>query len=294
MGVGYDVIDEILSGSIPIKILALLCLMKFVSWSISLGSGTSGGTLAPLLIIGGALGELAGTVSRTVVPFSSIDPRTAALVGMAALFAGASRAILASVVFAFEATHQSLGLLPLLAGCASSYLIAALLTKNSIMTEKIARRGVVVPAEYAADILDRLSVRDVMTQHVVTLRVNQTVAEVRGWLASTASGSHHPLFPVLDEAGDLVGVASRSALLNGVADPDLRIGDLILNRPVVVFDTNPLRDVAKLMAVEEIGRFPVVSEGQPKRLVGIISRSDILGTHRRQHEEDQLHSSRIH
>jgi H+/Cl- antiporter ClcA len=294
MGVGYDVIDEILSGAIPVKILALLCVMKFVSWAISLGSGTSGGTLAPLLIIGGALGELAGTVSRALVPFSAIDPRTAALVGMAALFAGASRAILASVVFAFEATHQSMGLLPLLAGCASSYLIAALLTKHSIMTEKIARRGVVVPAEYAADILDRLSVRDVMTQQVVTLRVSQTVAEVRDWLSSAASGSHHPLFPILNEADDLVGVAARRALLNDVLDPGLHIGDLILSQPVVVFDTNPLRDVARLMAVEEIGRFPVVSQGQPKRLVGIISRSDILTTHRRQHEEDQLHPSRVH
>ena len=293
MGVGYDVIDDILSAAIPINILALLCVMKFVSWSISLGSGTSGGTLAPLLIIGGALGELAGAAFRTLVPFSAVDPRTAALVGMAALFAGASRAILASVVFAFEATHQSMGLLPLLAGCASSYLIAALLTKTSIMTEKIARRGVIVPAEYAADILDRLSVRDVMTQQVVTLRANKTVAEVRGWLGSAAPGSNHRAFPILDESGDLVGVATRDALLNDVMDPGLRLGDLILTRPVVVLDTNPLRDAARLMAVEDMGRFPVVSEDQPKRVIGIIARSDILSTHRHQHEEDQLLSSRM-
>jgi hypothetical protein len=102
---------------------------------------------------------------------------------MAALFAGASRAVLASVVFVFEATHQSMGLLPLLAGCASAYLISALLTKNSIMTEKIARRGVLVPAEYAADIMDRVCVREVMTRQVVSLRADQTVAEVQAWLA---------------------------------------------------------------------------------------------------------------
>jgi CBS domain-containing protein len=288
LGVGYDVIDEILSGTIPAKILVVLCAMKFVSWSISLSSGTSGGTLAPLLIVGGALGEVVGTVSAAVMPFSGIDPRTAALVGMAALFAGASRAILASVVFAFEATHQSMSLLPLLAGCASSYLIAALLSKTSIMTEKIARRGVLVPADYSADVLDRLSARDVMTQPVVTLRVNQTVAEVRHWLASGAPGSEHRGFPILDEAGDLAGMAMRRALLNSAVDPALRIGDLILTKPIVVFDTNPLRDVAKLMAVEDIGRFPVVAQDQPRRLVGVISRSDILATHRRQHEEDQL------
>jgi H+/Cl- antiporter ClcA/CBS domain-containing protein len=288
MGVGYDVIDEILAGTMPAKILALLCIMKFVSWSISLGSGTSGGTLAPLLIVGGALGELAGTVSRTVMPFSAVDPRMAALVGMAAMFAGASRATLASVVFAFEATHQSMGLLPLLAGCSASYLINALLAKHSIMTEKIARRGVLVPVEYSADILDRLSVRDVMTPDVVTLRVNQTVAEVREWLASGSSGSEHRGFPIVDDAGNLAGVAMRRALLNGAVDGSLRLGDLILSRPVVVFETNPLRDVAKLMAVEDIGRFPVVSEAQPQRLVGIISRSDILSSRRQEHEEDRL------
>lgn len=291
MGVGYDVIDEILAGTIPVGILVLLCILKFVSWSISLGSGTSGGTLAPLLIIGGALGEVAAAASHAVIPFSAIDPRTAALVGMAALFAGASRAILASVVFAFEATHQPMGLLPLLAGCSSSYLIAALLSKNSIMTEKIARRGVIVPAEYSADILDRLSVRDVMTPEVVTLRASQTVAEVRDWLLSGSPGSEHRGFPILDDAGNLAGMAMRRALLNPEVDAGLRLGDLILNPPVMVFDTNPLRDVARLMAVEDIGRFPVVSENQPRRLVGIISRSDILGTHRRQHEEDQIVSS---
>jgi len=288
LGVGYDVIDEILSGSIPIKILALLCAMKFVSWSISLGSGTSGGTLAPLLIIGGALGELAGSFSQAIAPFAGIDPRTAALVGMAALFAGASRAILASVVFAFEATHQSMGLLPLLAGCASSYLIAALLTKNSIMTEKISRRGVLVPTEYAADILDRLSVRDVMTPLVVTLRANQTVGEVRDWLLSRKTGTEHRGFPILDDTGNLVGLAMRRALLDSTADVGLRLGDLIVSEPVVVFDRHSLRDVANLMAVEAIGRFPVVLQGQPRRLVGIISRSDLLAAHRRQREEEQL------
>jgi CBS domain-containing protein len=207
---------------------------------------------------------------------------------MAALFAGASRAILASVVFAFEATHQSMGLLPLLAGCASSYLIAGLLAKNSIMTEKIARRGVLVPVEYAADIMDRLSVRDVMTQQVVTLGGNQTVAEVRDWLKSGSPGTQHRGFPILDQAGDLAGIAMRRSLLNPAIDPHLRLGDMVLSQPVVVFDTNPLRDVARLMAVEAIGTFPVVAQGQPRQLVGIISRSDILGAHRRQHDEDRL------
>jgi CIC family chloride channel protein len=287
LGVGYDVIDEILSGSLPVKVLALLCAMKFVSWSISLGSGTSGGTLAPLFIIGGALGELGGAISRNILPGAGIDPRMAALVGMAALFAGASRALLASVVFAFEATHQSMSLLPLLAGCATSYLIASLLTKHSIMTEKISRRGVIVPADYSADILDRLSVRDVMTREVVSLQAQQTLREVKEWLESGAAGSHHRCFPVLNESGEIVSMATRRALLAAELDHGARLEELKLSAPIVVFDSSSLRDAAKLMAVEHVGHFPVVAHDWPKRLVGMLASSDILGAHRQQHAEDQ-------
>jgi CIC family chloride channel protein len=147
LGVGYDNIDAILSGNLAGKALILFFVMKWISWSISLGSGTSGGTLAPLLMIGGGLGAALGSVF-------GMDTRLAALVGMAALFAGSSRALFASVIFAFEATRQSLTLLPIFAGCTSSYLVSALLMKNSIMTEKIARRGVHVPVEYGAVEID--------------------------------------------------------------------------------------------------------------------------------------------
>ncbi len=291
MGVGYDVIDEILSGSMPLKILLLLGVMKFVSWSISLSSGTSGGTLAPLLIIGGALGELIAGVSRPLLPFAGIDLRTAALVGMAALFAGASRAVLASVVFVSEATSQSIELLPLLAGCASAYLISALLTKNSIMTEKIARRGVLVPSEYTADIMDRLSVRDVMSRDVVSLRAGQTLGEVREWLASGQPGTQHSSFPLLDQHGAVTGILMRRDLLDSPSDPELPLSEMIEEPPTMIFETTSLRDAAGLMAAEEIGRLPVVSEGETPRLVGMISSSDILAAHRRQHEEDQLSPS---
>jgi CBS domain-containing protein len=161
------------------------------------------------------------------------------------------------------------------------------------MTEKIARRGVLVPTEYAADILDKLTVRDVMTQLVVTLRVNQTVGEVRDWLGSGTSGTEHRGFPILDETGNLVGLVMRRALLNSAADVGLRLGDMLVSQPVIVFDRHSLRDVANLMAAEDIGRFPVVLQDQPRRLVGIISRSDILAAHRRQREDDQLAPSLV-
>ena len=154
MGVGYDNIENILSGTLVGKALFVLCLLKFVSWSISLGSGTSGGTLAPLFTIGGGLGATVGALGASLLPGLGIDPRIAGLVGMAAIFAGASRALLASIIFAFETTLQPLGLLPLLGGCTAAYLVSCVLMRHTIMTEKLARRGVRVPSGYSAVHLD--------------------------------------------------------------------------------------------------------------------------------------------
>jgi H+/Cl- antiporter ClcA len=153
MGVGYDNIELILGGGIAGQALALFVVAKLISWSLSLGSGTSAGTLAPLFTIGGGVGALCGAWAASM-PALHIDPRVAALVGMAALFAGASRALLASVVFAFETTHQSAGLLPLLGGCSSAYLVSCLFMMHSIMTEKIARRGVPAHGEYSVNLLE--------------------------------------------------------------------------------------------------------------------------------------------
>src|SRR6185369_5095973 len=123
------------------RVLAILAAAKLASWLVSLGSGTSGGTLAPLLTIGGMLGALVSGAAAAIAPNAGIDPRIGALVGMAAMFAGASRALLASVVFAFETTQQPMGLLPLLGGCAAAYFVSCLGMRSSIMTEKLVRRG---------------------------------------------------------------------------------------------------------------------------------------------------------
>ncbi|HEU5046361.1 MAG TPA: chloride channel protein [Rickettsiales bacterium] len=150
LGVGYDNIDKVLSGAFVGKALIMFCIMKFLSWAIALGSGTSGGTLAPIFTIGGGIGVLTGELLMSIFPEMGIDLRVAALVGMAACFAGASRAIFASIIFAFETTRQFNGLLPLLAGCSVSFLVSALMMRNTIMTEKLARRGHHVPSEYVA------------------------------------------------------------------------------------------------------------------------------------------------
>ncbi len=145
LGVGYENIQHLVAGDFTLQVILSLTLLKFVSWCLSLGSGTSGGTLAPLFTIGGGLGALITMGLAWIYPAAGLDPRIGALVGMAALFTGASRAFLTSVVFAFELTHQPLGLLPLFAGCAAAYLVSCLCMRNTIMTEKITRRGVKVP-----------------------------------------------------------------------------------------------------------------------------------------------------
>jgi H+/Cl- antiporter ClcA len=148
LGVGYDNIEQTVAGQLVGGALAALVVCKLISWTIALGSGTSGGTLAPLFTVGGGLGGLLGAAVAAAAPGLGVDPRMAALVGMAAIFAGASHALLTSVVFAYETTHQSTGLLPLLAGCSAAYLVSLRLMPTSIMTEKLARRGIHVRTEY--------------------------------------------------------------------------------------------------------------------------------------------------
>lgn len=163
MGVGYENIQHLLGGGLPITMLLSLCFLKFLSWVISLGSGTSGGTLAPLLTIGGAAGGLLGMLLLEYFPSLEINLATMALIGMAAMFAGASRAFLTSVVFALETTGQINGLLPLIGACAAAYFVSFFFMEGSIMTEKINRRGVKTPDRYEPDILQTTSVQQLVT-----------------------------------------------------------------------------------------------------------------------------------
>jgi H+/Cl- antiporter ClcA/CBS domain-containing protein len=275
LGVGYSNITDIISNHWTIKTVAVLCAMKFVSWCFSLGSGTSGGTLAPLFTIGGGLGAILGYQISHLLPAAQVDLRVAALVGMAAMFAGASRAVLASAVFAFETTLQPLGLLPLLGGCTASYLVSCLLMRNSIMTEKIARRGVRVPMEYAADSLDRVVVADVASKSVVTLKASDSIAAAREFLNSSAVGSRHQGFPALDEKGFLAGIVTRKDLLDPSASGQT-VRDLIKRPPVIVYADCSLREAADHMVNHDIGRLPVFERENPTRLFGIITRSDVL------------------
>ena len=222
---------------------------------------------------------LAG-LSAMVLPGIGIDLRVAGLVGMAAMFAGASRAFLASTVFAFEATEQPFSLLPLLGGCAASYLISMLLVKNSLMTEKIIRRGVAAPLDYTPDVLQQVLVRDIASKHVVALSAKQTLGQVRQWIAADGPDSQHQGFPVVD--GEvLIGILTRRDFLTSKATENTALKDLISRLPKFVYEDTTARQAVDHMVRHDIGRLPVMSHDKPPKLVGMLTRSDILSVYRR-------------
>jgi H+/Cl- antiporter ClcA/CBS domain-containing protein len=280
LGVGYQNINQILGGHLVGTALLMLVVLKFLSWAVYLGSGTSGGTLAPLFTIGGGAGALLGAIAIAVAPHAGVDIHVAALIGMAAIFAGASHALLASVVFAFEITKQPIALLPLLAGCSTAYMISLLLMRGSIMTEKLLRRGTAVRTEYTADFLDRVLVRDAATRDVATIPADKTLSDVRSWLTTRSAESTHQGFPVVTADGTLLGVVTRRDLLDHQHDPAMRIRDLLHRAAAVVYEHNTLREAADHMVREGVGRLPVVNRDAPRTVVGILSRSDLLTAHR--------------
>ncbi len=280
LGVGYSNVSDIISNHWSTRFVAWLCFAKFVSWAIALGSGTSGGTMAPLFTVGGGLGQVLGALAIALFPAAGIDPKIAALVGMAAMFAGASRALLASTVLAFETTLQPMALLPLLGGCAASYLVTTLLIKGSIMTEKIIRRGVQTPHEYSPDQLEQVLARDVATKHVIALSAKQTIGQVRQWLAADGPDARHQGFPVV-EGEVLVGVLTRRDFLESKAVETTALKELITRMPKFVYDDTTVRQAVDHMVRHDIGRLPVMSHDKPPKLVGMLTRSDILSVYRR-------------
>jgi H+/Cl- antiporter ClcA/CBS domain-containing protein len=282
LGVGYDNISGLLSGTIAGRALVILVVLKFISWAVYLGSGTSGGTMAPLFTVGGGIGAGVGALAASAAPFLGVDSGVAGLVGMASLFAGASHALLASIVLAFEVTRQPVGLLPLLLGCAAAYLVSLLFSRHSIMTEKLARRETGIRPEYSADHLSHVYVRDAASREVVCLAANQAIGETRRWLLdglARGGPAAHEGYPVTDADGKLVGVVTRPQILRRDENDSAPLMQLITRPPAVVFEHNTLRDAADHMVTENVGRLPVVRRDDPRIVVGMISRSDLVGAH---------------
>lgn len=283
LGVGYENITGLLTGSLPLKMVLALCFLKFISWVIALGSGTSGGTLAPLLTIGGAAGILLAMSILHFFPASGITLALSALVGMSALFAGSSRALLTSIVFALEVTGQANALLPLLAGCTASYFISFFFMKNTIMTEKITRRGVKTPDSYAPDILETTRVEDVMNEDGLVITEDNTISEVREWLKEEQQYSSN-YFIIATKDNEFKGIISSSNLFGAHHPTDNRVGDLIKGKVFSIRAQSSLRSAVELMASENIDIVPVVS--QDNVITGVLSYKDVLSAYKINFDKD--------
>ena len=269
LGVGYDTIGALLQGQVAGRVIIGLLLVKSVVWSVSLGSGTSGGVLAPLLLMGGALGG----VEALVLP----DEGTGfwPLVSMGAILGGTMRSPFTGIVFALELTHDVNMLLPLLVSVTLAHGFTVLALRRSILTEKVSRRGYHLSREYAVDPLEILFVREVMRRNVVALPASMELAALRA-----ERPRRQLLCPVVDTDRRLVGVVTRRDL-DGLltfagSDSDVRVGALVRPDPIVAYPDEPLRAVVYRMAETGRTRFPVVERGEGRRLLGMIALSDLL------------------
>lgn len=286
LGVGYSSIAAELGGRIAAGGLVALLLVKLVIWSVGLGSGTSGGILAPLLIMGAALGGL----MAPVLPGGS--PATWALLGMAATLAGVTRSPFTAVVFAFELTHDTGSLLPLLLACTMAHLLSAVVLKRSILTEKVARRGFHVVREYQVEPLEALFVREAMLTDIVLARPHHLVADLRAVLAASPLVRRQRLFPVVDVDDGLIGVVAPSDLTEDAsADSGRTVGDVARSNLVIAYPDETSRAAADRMAEHWVGALPVVSRGD-RRVLGVITEFDLLKSRQRQLEEER-HRQRI-
>jgi H+/Cl- antiporter ClcA/predicted transcriptional regulator len=275
LGVGYSTIDALLLGTVTGGVILGILVVKSIIWAVSLGSGTSGGVLAPLLMMGGALGALVGLM----LPAEGAG--FWALVGMGAVLGGTMRSPFTGVIFSLELTHDVNALLPLLLACAVAHGCTVLLLRRSILTEKVARRGYHLSREYAVDPLEILFAREVMRTNVVALEGASTIGELARRVRQDRGLRGQHLFPAVNAAGKMVGVVTRGDLLEGSEKQDnggVALADtgVMVTDPVVVYPDEPLRVVVYRMAETGLTRFPVVERGDPRKLVGMISLTDLL------------------
>jgi CIC family chloride channel protein len=273
LGVGYDTIGALLAGNVTTHVILGVLLVKWFIWAVSLGSGTSGGVLAPLLMMGGALGGLE----------AMFLPNEGAgfwpLISMGAVLGGTMRSPFTSIVFAFELTHDSNVFLPLMIGSVIAHGFTVLTLKRSILTEKVARRGFHLSREYSVDPLEILFVREVMRTNVVALSALSTTAEMQELLRTSARRSQR-LLPVVDQSEILVGVLTRADIrerLDREGDAALQrpVGEMVRSVTVVAHPDEPLRIVVYRMAEKSLTRLPVVDR-ETRKFLGLVALDDLL------------------
>jgi CBS domain-containing protein len=282
LGVGYDTIHAELLGQLALGALVLLLVVKLVIWSTGLGAGTSGGIIAPVLMMGAAIGGALGHL----LPGATIGVWS--LIGMTGVLAGTTGAPFTAVIFAVELTHDQNSLLALLVAAILGYLVSVLVLKHSIVTEKVARRGVHVMREYAVDPLEAMYVRDMASTAVRTLAPADRAAAIHAAFAEGSDARRQRLYPVRDRHGHMTGVVPWSAIVAARADPVRTVGELIRPASAVAYPDEVLRTVADRMAAAGVGIVPVVLREDPGALVGLIGASDLLRARQRLLIEEHL------
>jgi H+/Cl- antiporter ClcA len=285
LGVGYDTIHAELLGRIGVGALVLLFVIKLVIWSGALGSGTSGGILAPILIMGAAIGGVMGHV----LPGAS--PGAWALIGMAGALAGVTRSPFTAIIFAFELTHDQNSLLALLVVATVAHLVSVLVLKRSILTEKVARRGFHVMREYSVDPLEATFVREVMDTDVFTVEPTRLLSDLYGALDEGSLERRQRLYPVLATNGEFVGILPWSAVLAARAGRQ-SVDAAMIAPAAVAFPDEILRTVADRMAAHGVGVIPVVDRVDRTHLLGLITQFDLLQARQKLLEEER-HAERV-
>jgi chloride channel protein, CIC family len=286
LGVGYENIRALLAGTLDPSAAGELLAVKAVIWIVALSSGTSGGVLAPLLIMGGALGAIEGHF----LPFA--DTSFWALLGMAAILGGTMRAPLTGTLFAVELTGNSQLFLPLLVACVAAFAVTVLVMRRSILTERIARRGHHIWREYSIDPFLQTRVGDIMAQPVDTLAAAMPAAEAMALM--TAQGPHHhKSYPVVDDGENLVGIISRGDILRWTRDDlaegatvaDLASADDVLS----AYADDLVGDLADRMIQADIGRVPILDR-RSRKVIGLVARRDLLSVRARVLREESQRS----
>ncbi|MDQ2853178.1 MAG: chloride channel protein [Actinomycetota bacterium] len=285
LGVGYNVIGAELDGSIGLGLVVGILIVKTLIWSLSLGSGTSGGVLAPVFMIGGALGTLESHV------FPAVGPGFWALIGLAGVLGAVMRSPLTGIIFALELTRRFDALLPLIIGASVAFMVSVLLLKRSVLTEKIARRGYHLSREYDVDPLEILFVGEVMQTEILTFEQDVSVTDAFAAIADTdpanVDARRQMLYPIVGEAGTLDALVTRTQLETALHDDrgESSVLDVGVHELVVTHADETLRHVVSVMAGSGVDRMPVVDREDATRIVGMVSLTDLLAARLRDLQE---------
>jgi chloride channel protein, CIC family len=291
LGVGYDTISDILNANLAWKLLIVVMIAKAIALVISLGSGTSGGLLAPMFMSSAALGGVFAMTVNRVIPSANLSAGAFALVAMGAVFGSASRATFSFIIFAFEITRDYNSVLPLmLVSVIADGIAMLLMPRASIMTEKLARRGLHIHQDYEADVLQQMTVSETMDKEIPTLPADMRVSELSDRIARhDPAVSQHQGMVVLDSEGKLAGVITRGDVLRSLdKDPSVSVLEAAARNVVVTYPDELLSEALTKMLRQNVGRLPVVDRNDPRRVVGYLGRPGIMAARLRRLEEEHV------